>query len=67
MDCGSPYRDACDGGDSLKAFEYVYERKALARGEDYPYIGRSNPSCGAEGLQNGLTGVKQRYFTYRCV
>jgi len=65
VDCASPYRDGCDGGDSLKAFEYVYEREALSRQADYPYIGRSNPECMAKGKENGLTNVKQRYYTYR--
>lgn len=65
VDCASPYRDGCDGGDSLKAFEYVYEREAISKQADYPYIGRSNPSCLAKGKENGLSNVKQRYYTYR--
>ena len=65
VDCASPYRDGCDGGDSLKAFEYVYEREALSKQAVYPYIGRSNADCMAKGKENGLTNVKQRYYTYR--
>ena len=65
VDCASPYRDGCDGGDSLKAFEYVYEREAISKQADYPYIGRSNPNCMAKGKENGLSNVKQRYYTYR--
>lgn len=65
VDCASPYRDGCDGGDSLKAFEYVYEGESLSLQAEYSYIGRSNPSCLAEGKTNGITNVKQRYYTYR--
>jgi len=65
VDCASPYRDGCDGGDSLKAFEYVYERQVLSKQADYKYIGRSNPKCLADGKESGITNVKQRYYSYR--
>lgn len=65
VDCASPYRDGCEGGDSLKAFEYVYDNNKITKQADYPYIGRSNENCQAAGKANGLSGVTQRYYTYR--
>lgn len=62
VDCGSPYRDACQGGDSLKAFEYVYDNQRLAKRSDYPYLAKTG-ACMT--LSNGLSGVTQRYYTYR--
>ncbi|KAE8734703.1 hypothetical protein F3Y22_tig00000731pilonHSYRG00015 [Hibiscus syriacus] len=60
VDCDtSSFNEGCNGGDMVKAFEFIIKRGGIAAEKDYPYEGKDG-SCNFLQTETGYTGYTIR-------